>query len=347
VAKVHTSLGIKSNNMASSDMGLVKEKLQTVLYALNHFMKVLAFFESIGAIAPNVFDAVESLETLVASEHEVATSSKNHLENWKTKKSVERKSTSPMSVMSVSRSTRIRPSSSQRPASGRRVSRRPQSASSSSRFRSRTPRQDDELSLSSMRGGRPMSASGAFRRSSGASSRGMRLSSRAHGMGPGHSSSQQGIASASPRGRRADVEQFSPSPYPYSYSVMSHTPISGQKKSSGDRKSRNLMQLGTLESQMDDLRIRMGLRVPHGGHFCPTEAVPVEPRRPQTMSKMMDSIHGVIEGVTTLVKHVKFESEKVDQFRKRLRKAEKDMFNPENTTSWMSCKIWVFRSITH
>jgi len=92
VAKEHTSLGIKSkkvlnlaNTVASSDMGLMREKLRTVLYALNHFMKVLTFFESIGAIGPNVFDVVESLETLVASKHEVATSSKNHLETWKTK----------------------------------------------------------------------------------------------------------------------------------------------------------------------------------------------------------------------------------------------------------------------
>jgi hypothetical protein len=52
-------------------------------------MKVLTFFESIGAIGgPSVFDALASLQTLVASKHEVATSSNNHLENWKTKKSV-------------------------------------------------------------------------------------------------------------------------------------------------------------------------------------------------------------------------------------------------------------------
>jgi hypothetical protein len=48
-------------------------------------MKVLKFFESVKATGPNVFDAVELLQTLVASKHEVATSSKNHLENWKIK----------------------------------------------------------------------------------------------------------------------------------------------------------------------------------------------------------------------------------------------------------------------
>ena len=92
VAKEHTSLCIKSkkvlnlaNTVASSDMSLVREKLRTVLYALNHFMKVLKLFESNDATGPNVFDAVESLQTLVASKHEAAISSKNHLENWKAK----------------------------------------------------------------------------------------------------------------------------------------------------------------------------------------------------------------------------------------------------------------------
>eukprot|EP01028_Stygiella_incarcerata_P001067 TRINITY_DN1167_c1_g1_i4.p1 TRINITY_DN1167_c1_g1~~TRINITY_DN1167_c1_g1_i4.p1 ORF type:complete len:901 (+),score=236.55 TRINITY_DN1167_c1_g1_i4:159-2861(+) len=241
----------------------------------------------------------------------------------------ERKSASSMSAMSVSRSPRIQPSSSQRPASGRRASRRPLSASSSSRFRSHAPRREDELSFSSSPRGRPMSASGAFRRSSGAASRSNGLSSRTPLTRPRLSSSQRSIASASLRHRRTDVEQFSPSPYPYSYSVMSHDSVSAHKRASGDRKSRNLMQLGTIESQMDELRRRMGIRVSRAGHFCPTEAVPVEPRKPQTMSKMMDSIHDVMEEVTILVDHVKFESEKVDQFRKRLRTAERTIQSRE------------------